>query len=178
MFIYTMDPYDICEGNCGNMIPVDQYFCGRPECIKDFAVKMAKSVRVSKEVAQLPVAIIDKFAPYESIYELTLTVPTDDAYSLRQGLLRILQSKMFEIKGFIACIELTKQGLPHIHALLFSNKKYLDSTKIKTMYEWRYELKRVRLPGNYYDYINKEKNNPTVIDYCAQKGIPQFWESE
>lgn len=176
MFIY-MDIYDICEGNCGNMIPVDQYFCGRPECIHDFAMKQAKLVR--KEVKkELPVAIIDKFAPYESLYELTLTVPADDVYSLRQGFLRILQSKMFEIKGFIACIELTKSGLPHIHALLFSNKKYLDSSKIKTMYEWRYELKRVRLPGNYYDYINKEKNNPMVIDYCAQKGVPQTWESE
>jgi len=124
----------------------------------------------------LPEVIVDKFAPYESLYELTLTTTVDDPYELRMSLDKIVKSAMFEVKGYIACIELTKNSLPHIHALLFSTRKYIDGSKIKKLYKYRYECKRVRMPKNYYDYLNKEKNNPLVIDYCAKKGIPQIWE--
>jgi len=128
------------------------------------------------EDSPLPEPVIDKFAPYESLYELTLTTTLDDPYELRMSLDRISKSAMFDVKGYIACIELTKNSLPHIHALLFSTRKYIDGSKIKKLYKYRYECKRVRMPKNYYDYINKESSNPIVIDYCTKKGIPQLWE--
>lgn len=119
----------------------------------------------------------DIYEPYESMYELTLTTDVDEPYDLRMALDRIVRSAMFDIKGFIAVIELTKAGLPHIHALLFSRRKYIEAAKIKTIYAKRYECKRVRKPKCYYDYIMKERDNPLVVDYCARKGIPQIWES-
>lgn len=124
----------------------------------------------------LPAEVEDKFQPYASIYELTLTTDNDDVYELRTAFHKIVKSAMFSVKGYIACIELTKLGLPHIHALLFSNSKYIDASKIKKLYKKRYECKRVRQPENYYNYLFKEKENPLIIDYCAKKGIEQFWE--
>jgi len=172
---YIMDEFDMCLGGCGNIIPLEQYFCLRPECLTNFAFSQAK-VKKPKIVNDLPVEVVDKFQPYESLYELTLTIDVDDVYTLRECFNKITSSAMFEIKGYIACVELTKSGLPHIHALLFSKKKYIDGSKIKKLYKYRYECKRVRHPGNYYDYINKERDNPAVIDYCAAKGVDQLWE--
>lgn len=131
-----------------------------------------------KEEAPLPDVVVDKFQGYESLYELTLTTTKDDPYELREWLTKIANSNMYMTIGYIYCIELTKAGLPHIHALLFSSNKYCDGTKIKKSlkYPYRYEMKRVKLPGNYYTYINKESENQLVIDYCLKKGIPQFEE--
>lgn len=174
-----MDEFDICLGGCGNIIPINQYFCERPECLITFANSQAKKIKKMEPkpiINQLPQEVVDKFQPYTSLYELTLTINEDDVYTLREGFNKIVSSAMFELKGYIACIELTKAGLPHIHALLFSNKKYVDGSKIKKLYKYRYECKRVRFPGNYYNYINKERDNPLVIDYCNIKGVPQTWE--
>lgn len=112
-----------------------------------------------------------------SVYELTLTSPDDDVYYLRETLSKIVASKMFDVIRWQACIELTKTGLPHIHAILYSHKKYLDGTKIKKMFRHRYELSRVRSEEKYLLYIKKEITNNIVIDYCAKKGIPQIWTS-
>lgn len=153
-------------------------------CDSNFMMMLMESIgnrpkpkKCASEEDPLPQAIEDKFAPYESLYELTLTTPTDDPYELRQFLDKITKSAMFSVKAYIACIELTKAGLPHIHALLFGNAKYMDASKIKKLkFPYRYELKRVRVPGRYHEYVNKERDNPIVIDYCNKKGIPQFWE--
>lgn len=111
-----------------------------------------------------------------SVYELTLTSPDDDVYYLRQSLQKIVESAMFEVKKWEACIELTKAGLPHIHAILYSSRQHLDSTKIKTKFKHLYELKRVRSLNNYLNYIKKENGNPSILAYCEKKGIPQFWD--
>lgn len=113
--------------------------------------------------------------PYESIYELTITTTKDDPYELRQIIFKIAQSAMFEVVSCAACIELTKAGLPHIHAILYSKRKYLDASKIKRFTPYRYELKRVRNESAYTEYIKKEKDNLTVSTYCEKKGIPQFF---
>lgn len=124
----------------------------------------------------LPQPVVDKFQPYDSIYELTLTIDKDDVYQLLGDFNKIVKSRMFEIKGYIACIELTQSGLPHLHALLFSSRKTIDASKIKKLYQYRYSCKKVRLPGNFYEYINKERHNATVQGYCDARNVPQIWD--
>lgn len=173
-----MDQYDMfemCLGGCGHMIPIEQHFCNRPQCLIDFAYKEAKIAKPII-VPPLPVEVVDKFQPYQSLYELTITIDIDDVYTLRESFNKIVRSAMFEVCGYIACIELTKSGLPHIHALLFSRLQYIDGSKIKKIYKYRYQCKKVRMPGNYHDYINKERDNPVVNEYCLKKGVPQIWE--
>lgn len=113
-----------------------------------------------------------------SVYELTLTTPEDDPYYLRESFQKIVSSAMYEVHSFEACIELTKEGLPHIHAVLYSKNKYCDASKLKTKFKYRAELKRVRKIDNYLNYIKKEDGNPIIVDYCAKKGIPQFWTND
>jgi len=114
--------------------------------------------------------------PYVSAYELTLTSTVDDPYYLRSSLKSIVDSAMFDIVNWESCIELTEAGLPHIHAILYSSRKYLDASKIKTKFKYRYELARVRDLDKYLKYIHKEYGNPDIVDYCKRKGIPQFDE--
>lgn len=113
---------------------------------------------------------------HESVYELTLTSTEDDPYYLRMTLERIEKSAMFEIVHYEACIELTKAGLPHLHAILYSKRKTLDASKLKKMFKYRAELKKVRNEIAFINYIKKEDGNPIVYDYCSKKGIPQIWK--
>lgn len=122
-----------------------------------------------------PAPALPDIPAYQSYYEVTLTSTKDDPYELRQWVSKIAKSKMFGSKDMPYCIELTKRGLPHIHALLCSDKKYIDSTKIKSLgFPYRYTCDRVKNLDAFNNYINKEKNNPLIIDYCKRKGIPQF----
>lgn len=130
----------------------------------------------AERVPELPAPpVILPVPPHESVYELTLTTNVDDVYALKEAFQKISNSNMFEVAMSYACVELTKEGLPHIHAVLYSNKKYLDATKVKQFWKLRYELKRVRKIDNYLNYIKKEDGNPIIVDYCARKGIDQFW---
>lgn len=113
----------------------------------------------------------------QSVYELTLTTTKDDPYELRQYLQKICESKMFDVKAFKACFELQENGHPHIHAMLWSGKKVLNSNHIKSRikYPYRFSLKFVRRQENFYNYILKEKECPNIIEYCLRKGIQQLW---
>lgn len=113
---------------------------------------------------------------HESVYEFTLTTTVDDPYQLRMVLDRIAKSAAYEIVHLKACIELTKAGLPHLHAILYSTRKLLDASKIKRWTPYRYELKKVYREEAFLNYIKKENGNPIISDYCSKKGIPQFWE--
>lgn len=112
-----------------------------------------------------------------SVYELTLTTTKDDPYELRQFFKKICDSKMFDVKAFKACVELQENGKPHIHAMLWSGKKVLNSNHVKSKIKFPYifTLKFVRRQLNYYNYILKEKDSPNIIEYCRLKGIPQIW---
>lgn len=112
----------------------------------------------------------------KSVYELTLTSPVDDPYSLRQYLSKVVKSRMFDVILCVSCIELTEAGMPHIHALLYTSRPYLDASKIKTSIKFphRFELKIVRSCIDYINYLFKEKNNPLIIEYCNRKGVSQF----
>lgn len=110
------------------------------------------------------------------VYELTLTSDKDDIYDMRTALDKIVKSKMFDVKAFNACVELTQNHLPHIHAILWMDCKYVDVSKVKKFWPKRYEFKPVRMIDNYLNYIQKENGNPIIQEYCANKGIPQFWK--
>lgn len=115
----------------------------------------------------------------ESVYELTLTTTKDDPYEIRQYFQKICESKMFAVKAFKACFELQENGHPHIHAMIWSGKKVLNSNHVKTKikFPYRFSLKFVRRQLNFYNYILKEKDDPTIIEYCLRKGIQQLWST-
>lgn len=115
-----------------------------------------------------------------SVYELTLTTTKDDPYELRMYFDKICKSKMFGVKAFKACMELQQNGNPHIHAMLWSSKKVLNSNHIKAKikFPYRFTLAFVRRQQNFYNYILKEKDSPNIIEYCLKKGIPQIWHTE
>lgn len=112
-----------------------------------------------------------------SVYELTLTSTKDDPYELRQWFVKIVASAMFEVKYWEACIELQKNGNPHIHAVLYSNKKHCDQSKVKKLgFPYRYEMKIVRNLDKYLVYMKKDLGDNIVNAYCSIKGIPQYWK--
>lgn len=114
----------------------------------------------------------------ESVYELTLTTTKDDVYELRDALKKVAASAMFEVIKYEACIELQANGMPHVHAIIYSKKKFLDATKIKgkpVNFPYRYQLKKVRKLANYLNYIKKEDGNVDIKAYCEAKGVDQFW---
>lgn len=118
-----------------------------------------------------------------SAYELTLTTVGDHPNELRDYLAKVIKSTVFDVVDWEACIELTEAGLPHIHAILYSRKKYVDASKIKApkgpiKFPWRYELARVKNLDNYLNYIHKENGNPVIKAYCEKHNIPQFWDGK
>lgn len=145
---------------------------------REISHRFEKSRKVKKpaqEPIQEPAEIIPE---HKSVYELTLTTTKDDPYELRAYLNKIVRSRMFGVVKWKACYELTEAGMPHIHAILYSENKYCDATKIKALkFPYRYELKPVRSLHGFNNYILKEKNNPIVIEYCAKKGIPQIFDA-
>lgn len=111
------------------------------------------------------------------IREITLTQPAEskDPYDLLNTMRRIVQSAMFSIVWWLACIELTDKGTPHIHMLIGSNAKYFNASKIKYFHKYRFECAPVRDIKKYIEYIYKEKNDRLHIEFCLQKGIDQFY---
>lgn len=110
----------------------------------------------------------------QSVYELTLTTGRDDPLALDAAMKKILKSKMFRIIAYQYAFELTQKGLPHVHAILYSGKRFMDATKMGTFWQERFELKKVISEKHYINYIFKEKNNKLVIDYCRKRKIDQF----
>ena len=87
---------------------------------------------------------------------------------------------MFDVKGYKACFELQKNGMPHIHAMIWSGKKVLNKNHLTGKLKFPYicTLSFVRRQENFYNYILKNKMSPDIIEYCQRKGIPQLWHSE
>lgn len=113
--------------------------------------------------------------PNTLAYELTLTTTKDDPYELRQILATVISKPMFGVKSWGACFELQKNGMPHIHSVLYTENKYMDITKMKRYIPYRFECKRVRDLDKYLNYIQKDSGAPSILEYCARKGIDQFW---
>lgn len=111
---------------------------------------------------------------YESCYELTITSLSEDPKDLLQSFDTIVNSKMVSCIGYDRCIELTHNGYPHIHAAIYSSKKYLDAKKICALSKTRTSLSRVRNLDNFFNYINKDRDNQSTISYCLKHSVEQF----
>lgn len=114
---------------------------------------------------------------HSSVYHLTLTSNVDDPYEIRNTFHKFIKSAQVEAVYWIAALELTKAGLPHIHVVIYSARKYVDVKKISQAkyFRGRFQLNTVRNLDNYLLYINKNFRSLITEEYCARKGVPQFW---
>lgn len=173
--------------NCSDWCGIThEYCCNKCQFIDKRTVEdVIKAMLPKKWVRKLvrdepnpPEVFYPGIPAHESVYELTLTTTKDDPYELRTFLRKVCKSKMFNVVYWKACFELTKNGLPHIHAILYSSNKYCDATKIKSLkFPYRYEFQKVRDEDAYNKYIIKEKNNVDLNMYCERKGIQQIWDA-
>lgn len=142
--------------------------------------KPAQIKKVEKVVEPERVGGVPLFEA-KSMYELTLTTDKDDPYELRQYLDKVIKSKMYEVKRWEAVIELQKNGNPHIHAVLYTDRDFLDTSKLKAKkgigFPYRATFEKVRKPTNYLKYMKKDFTDNITSNYCLKKGIPHFWGS-
>lgn len=110
-------------------------------------------------------------------YELTLTTPDYSIDPLLTAMVKITTSKMFSIYDWTASVELTKEGRPHIHMYIISEKKILPS-RIKKLFSNMFHLSLVRNSNQYLAYIEKEKDNLEVINYCLLNKCQQFYKKQ
>lgn len=119
----------------------------------------------SKTTPKFVMPVVD----FVSTYELTLTTPDDDPKPLWEYIDRVCKLKSFGVVHIVAALELTKAAKPHIHALLYTNKRFLDAKKVK--YPHRFELKKVQSLDRYYEYIMKDVKDPRTIEYCNLRQV-------
>lgn len=108
------------------------------------------------------------------MYELTLTQPDTlpkDPYDLLSALTKIVQSKMHQVIDYLAIIELTKSGTPHLHAVLVT-QCYINKSKIS--YPYRFSLSSVKSISAWINYLLKDNFSSDIISYCQAKGIPTY----
>lgn len=129
--------------------------------------------------------MLDRFAPFmltkrTRLYELTLTVDitkfTTPSLALPALLLsfeRIIKSRMTSCVDWIRCIELHKNGYPHIHALLATSKA-IQVTKITAMHPYRASMSQIKDLEKYLKYIYKDSTNLTVTAFCDVNQTPQI----
>lgn len=113
----------------------------------------------------------DSGNPNHKFYELTLTQPPSEDQSPHDILAafdKIVTSTMWKIEQYIRCVELQKNGEPHIHALLVTTK-YINKSKIN--YKHRFTLSRVKDLKSWLYYIFKEKNCKKLNAYCMKHNI-------
>lgn len=78
-------------------------------------------------------------------------------------------SKIPGTNKFEACLELTKSGEPHLHVLLWSTKKYMDKTKLKSV--GHVDVKKVKDSSDVIKirkYMAKMEEDPQLIKYCEE----------
>lgn len=143
--------------------------------------KIPNYLRTSDETQIKNTDLVDRFKKYVQCWELTITQSPDrghDVSAMLSFLNKIAESKMYKVDDYFACIELTKEGIPHIHAILGSSLKTWDISKMRPWYDQRFECKRVRELPYYCDYIMKEANNNDVMEFCRQYNIDQFIDAK
>lgn len=106
-------------------------------------------------------------------WELTLTTDVNDPHTLLSDFRRIVSSKMFIISSYYAVIELTKVGIPHIHAYIESTK--INASRIRKLYKKRFTLSRVRNLKAYKDYLDKDKDDIILVNYLKEKKLSRVY---
>lgn len=168
--LYVDHTYKACMADSR---PMCSGCCALQSDAHDSAILAETRALIPKVKNKVVEQVVD-YPACNSMYEVTLTTTVDDPKALQTALERICASQMYAVKHVVACIELTEAKMPHIHALIYSDKKYCDGTKVKLWYPYRYEFKKVRSHDAYHAYIMKEKGNEAVINYCARRGVSQF----
>jgi len=112
-------------------------------------------------------------------YEVCLTLdpqlhPSKEPYFLVKSFYKVVASRIFNVVDWLYCIELQENGYPHMHALVITNRKPVQTNKIKQMYPYRSTFARVKDLIAYVNYIHKEEHNPAVNAYCKKYGTPQI----
>lgn len=107
-----------------------------------------------------------------SLYEITLTTPTENPSILEQYVNKILTSKMYKVLGYIYSYELTQSGLPHVHMLVCCGVEYFNSSKLK--YPYRATFTKVRDPDAFFAYITKSKDDKNVQQFCKKHNLQQI----
>lgn len=143
--------------------------------IEEIIASNLPSIRKKKDNVSSNDAVVPTLPESKYYYFMTLTTPPNKltAYDLRDHLSKILKSKMISPKYWMACMELTKERVPHIHCLLCVDK-YIDKSKIK--YPYRLDLQIAERPSAVNKYLCKSKMSD--IEYCDKLGIPQIWSSD
>lgn len=106
------------------------------------------------------------------IYFLTLTLDSEHGFEdLMNGFKKIVNSDMFGVQKYIRCIELTKKGTPHIHAMLHV-KYYMEKAKVLKLYKSGFvHLEKVKSIIKVNQYINKCKEDPDTNLYLENQDI-------
>jgi len=114
-------------------------------------------------------------------YFITLTVDQEDDDPTRLLACRdkIIKSKLFGIKKYEGCIELTEVGKPHCHILVWTNK-FIRARDVKK-YNDGHNANIKRVPAcdvvKVRNYINKDVDD-RIRDYTEKYGIEQFFECQ
>lgn len=135
---------------------------------------------ITQEVKQMIEDVLDKKFPKtenkQNQFEVTLTTVSTEPYKLIETMNKIVNSKMFEITTWKACLELTANDRPHIH-MWISSPSQIQPSRIRKIHKERFTCSRVRNPQAYLEYLEKEKENAKVINYCLEKECSQFYNA-
>lgn len=113
------------------------------------------------------------------LMEFTLTSLETDPSTMLKEFHKVMDSKMHRILKWSRAIELTKDGKPHIHAMLICDRKHIPRPSyVKKIIHARFSLQRVRIAVAYEEYMKKERNNKLVQDFCVLYNIKQFESSD
>lgn len=120
--------------------------------------------------------------PEGTAFEVTLTVPPDDSTvimikTLADGFYKILGSKMWDIVYYEACVELTKAGIPHIHAIVVCGGRPLKAANAKKLYPHRMSVTRAKDLVALRDYVWKGWGNISEKNFCDDHNIRQFFRT-
>lgn len=109
-----------------------------------------------------------------SAWELTITTDIDEPQIILAEFNKFVSIKMFDIVRYYGQFELTQAGLPHIHAVILSEKKSIDVSKVKRYFKKRISFSRVRDLQKWIEYIKKNSEDILIKDYCVEHNIEQI----
>lgn len=120
--------------------------------------------------------------PQGPVHEFTLTVPSGESHpemikTLADGFYKVISSKMWDVAYYEACVELTKAGIPHIHAIVVCDAKPMKAANAKKLYPHRLSVTRAKDVTALRDYVWKGWGDFLIKNYCDNHYIRQFFRS-
>lgn len=107
-------------------------------------------------------------------YFITLTDIKEDPKDLIISIKKIINSKLINVIKYLYCFELTKDGIPHIH-MVMKTDKYVKARDILNMNNGkRIDISLVKSLINVINYICKEEED-VMKDYLIKYNIEKFY---